>query len=57
MSIKSDRWIQRMAEEHGMIEPFVGNQIRHNENGRIISYGPSHSGSNGVTFTIMPQRA
>jgi deoxycytidine triphosphate deaminase len=22
MSIKSDRWIRQMAEEHGMIEPF-----------------------------------
>ncbi|HET7663741.1 MAG TPA: dCTP deaminase, partial [Rhodanobacteraceae bacterium] len=22
MSIKSDKWIRRMAEEHGMIEPF-----------------------------------
>ncbi|MCU0812977.1 MAG: dCTP deaminase, partial [Burkholderiaceae bacterium] len=22
MSIKSDRWIRRMALEHGMIEPF-----------------------------------
>ena len=23
MSIKSDKWIRRMAQEHGMIEPFV----------------------------------
>ena len=22
MSIKSDKWIRRMAEDHGMIEPF-----------------------------------
>ncbi|MFL5553565.1 MAG: dCTP deaminase, partial [Gemmatimonadaceae bacterium] len=22
MSIQSDRWITRMAKEHGMIEPF-----------------------------------
>ncbi len=22
MSIKSDKWIRRMAESHGMIEPF-----------------------------------
>ena len=29
MSIKSDRWIRRMAREHGMIEPFVdpGRQV------------------------------
>ena len=28
MSIKSDKWIRRMAQEHGMIEPFVERQIR-----------------------------
>jgi deoxycytidine triphosphate deaminase len=28
MSIKSDRWIRRMAEQHGMIEPFEPGQIR-----------------------------
>jgi len=28
MSIKSDRWIRRMAEEHGMIEPFEPGQVR-----------------------------
>ena len=28
MSIKSDRWIRRMAREHGMIEPFVDGQVR-----------------------------
>ncbi|MEZ4179841.1 dCTP deaminase, partial [Salmonella enterica] len=22
MSIKSDKWIRRMAEQHGMIDPF-----------------------------------
>ncbi|MES2547169.1 MAG: dCTP deaminase, partial [Pseudomonadota bacterium] len=22
MSIKSDKWIRQMAEQHGMIEPF-----------------------------------
>ena len=26
MSIKSDRWIRRMATEHGMIEPFTDGQ-------------------------------
>ena len=26
MSIKSDRWIRRMAQDHGMIEPFVDGQ-------------------------------
>jgi dCTP deaminase len=44
MSIKSDIWIRRMAQEHGMIEPFAAAQVRHNENGRIISYGTSSYG-------------
>ncbi len=35
MSIKSDRWIRRMSLEHGMIEPFVDEQVRSG----IISYG------------------
>ena len=28
MSIKSDKWIRRMAEAHGMIEPFEPGQVR-----------------------------
>ena len=40
MSIKSDRWIKRMAAE-GMIEPFEGEQVRSGSGGRIISYGTS----------------
>jgi dCTP deaminase len=44
MSIKSDKWIRRMAESESMIEPFVHGQIRENENGKIISYGTSSYG-------------
>ena len=44
MSIKSDRWIRRMAEAHGMIEPFAPGQVRESEAGRIISYGTSSYG-------------
>ena len=44
MSIKSDHWIRRMAEEHGMIEPFCPQQVRSNDNGRVISYGTSSYG-------------
>jgi len=33
MSIKSDRWIRRMAEQHGMIDPFEPGQIRHSAAG------------------------
>jgi dCTP deaminase len=38
--IKSDRWIRRMAREHGMIEPFTENQVRNGS----ISYGLSSYG-------------
>ncbi len=44
MSIKSDRWIRRMAEEHGMIEPYEPGQVRENGGGRIISFGTSSYG-------------
>jgi dCTP deaminase len=45
MSIKSDRWIRRMAEQHGMIEPFEPGQVRHAPDGhRIVSYGTSSYG-------------
>jgi dCTP deaminase len=40
MSIKSDRWIKRMAQEHRMIEPFSDRQIREG----VISYGVSSYG-------------
>lgn len=40
MTIKSDRWIRRMAQAHGMIEPFVENQVRQG----VISYGLSSYG-------------
>lgn len=43
MSIKSDRWIRRMAQE-GMIDPFEPGQVREGENGRVISYGTSSYG-------------
>src|SRR5690606_23381566 len=43
MSIKSDRWIRRMAEK-GMIEPFEAGQERTGANGKIISYGTSSYG-------------
>ncbi|MFZ2506844.1 MAG: dCTP deaminase [Steroidobacteraceae bacterium] len=43
MSIKSDRWIRRMAAK-GMIEPFEGSQVRVMEGRKIISYGTSSYG-------------
>ena len=40
MSIKADTWIKKMALEHGMIDPFVENQVR----AGVISYGLSSYG-------------
>ena len=44
MSIKSDKWIRRMASEHGMIEPFEAGQVRADGANRLISYGTSSYG-------------
>jgi dCTP deaminase len=44
MSIKSDRWIRRMAQQHRMIEPFEPNQIKEVNGQRIVSYGTSSYG-------------
>ncbi|MDE0790414.1 MAG: dCTP deaminase [Woeseiaceae bacterium] len=44
MSIKSDRWIRRMVESDGMIEPFEPGQVRENAGSRIVSYGTSSYG-------------
>ncbi len=43
MSIKSDKWMRRMAKE-GMIEPFEAGQVREKNGNRIISYGTSSYG-------------
>lgn len=40
MGLKPDHWIRRMSQEHGMIEPFVENQVRDG----VISYGLSSYG-------------
>ncbi len=40
MSVKSDKWIRKMALEHGMIEPFEDRQVREG----VISYGLSSYG-------------
>jgi dCTP deaminase len=40
MSIRSDKWIRKMALEHKMIEPFVEGQIHDG----VISYGLSSYG-------------
>jgi dCTP deaminase len=48
MSIKNDRWIRRMAEEHGMIEPFESGQVKDGN----ISYGLS---SYGYDIRVAPE--
>jgi len=51
MSILSDRWIRRMAQDKGMIEPFVDAQKR----AGVISYGLSSYGYDarvGTDFKI-----
>ena len=48
MSIKSDRWIRRMAASRGMIEPFAESQVREG----VISYGVS---SYGYDMRVAPE--
>ena len=44
MSIKSDKWIRRMANEYRMIDPFEPDQVKQVEGRRIVSYGTSSYG-------------
>jgi dCTP deaminase len=44
MTIKSDKWIRRKAEQDGLIEPFEAGQVKENGSGRIVSYGTSSYG-------------
>lgn len=42
MTIKSDKWIRRMAAQQGMIEPFEPNQVK--------ASGGKYQGQKGVTL-------
>jgi dCTP deaminase len=44
VTIKSDRWIIKMAKTKQMIEPFVGQQIKKNLENPVISFGTSSYG-------------
>ena len=44
MTIKADKWIRRMAEQHDMISPFESQQVRMRDGEKIISYGVSSYG-------------
>ena len=64
MGLKNDRWIRKMALEHGMIEPFAEGQVRQG----VISFGLSSYGydiriadefkifSNPITSEIDPKK-
>ena len=42
--IKSDRWIVRMCQEKGMMEPFEATQVKARDGKPVISYGVSSYG-------------
>jgi dCTP deaminase len=42
--VMSDRWIRRMATEHGMIEPFADRQVRQAQAAPVVSFGLSSYG-------------
>lgn len=44
MTIKSDKWIRKMAQDFNMIEPFEAKQVRTGNNGKTISHGTSSYG-------------
>lgn len=44
MAIKSDKWIKKMSQEQGMIEPFETGQVKVANNEKIVSYGTSSYG-------------
>ena len=44
MSIKSDKWIRRMASQYGMIDPYEPGQVKLVDGKRIVSYGTSSYG-------------
>jgi len=44
VSIKSDKWIRRMADTDRLIEPYEPHQVKDNTTGRVISYGTSSYG-------------
>src|SRR3569623_3673823 len=44
VSSKSDLWIRRLAEQHGMSEPFEPGQVKLREGSKLVSYGTSSYG-------------
>lgn len=44
MSLRSDKWIRKMAITEKMIEPFVDRQVRHDKEEKLVSFGLSSYG-------------
>ena len=44
MSVKSDKWIRRMARDHAMIEPFEPDLVREVTGRKVVSFGTSSYG-------------
>jgi dCTP deaminase len=44
LTVKSDRWIRRIAEEHPLIQPFEAALVREQGGRRIVSAGASSYG-------------
>src|SRR5690606_15150227 len=43
LSVKSDKWIARIAEQDGMVVPFEPGQVRTANGNKVVSYGtPSY---------------
>jgi ATP-binding protein involved in chromosome partitioning len=56
LSIKSDRWIRRMAQEHGMLEPFEPGQVKQVNGERMAAhYGVPLLGSLPLDAAIREQ--
>ena len=49
---QSDRWIKKMSEEMGMIEPFCDKLVSHRDGKKIVSYGLS---SYGYDIRVSPK--
>jgi dCTP deaminase len=55
MSILPDHWIRKQALDHGMIEPFVDNQVREVEEDEELR-AQAHGGSKGGSKIIHPSK-
>ena len=56
MSIRPDTWINKMAREYGMIEPFVEEQVRVVDGRPVVSYGMSSFGYEVIWSEFSPNQ-